>query len=764
MSYSAARRSIAALAAATLTTGAFATSALAWDDPAGAAIDQAKMGSIGIVDTDRTTNGTQGYTTVKAGVNNQAVGDVRFVFPSTWQAGDTLTFTLGAGAGTPTWSQLPKVNIDSTAYAANTHIHATSGSGAAGSVEDGMQEKYAGTGTPVAPQVTTSFSAGVVTVTFQNSSASNAKDAKFVGAINNAMINTGADVTGDVSVTMASTGGTSVVPTENKTFVATTVVPSRGTVDVVENQIIPDGNSQFIGDMTISGALNGEAPVVTISGGDSNFDTAATVKATAYDASGNALPNALTVDKTATTLTVNGIPASGAARVVITGAMVKTTAAEVTYTLDPDGTAADPSAVSTVLGSGDAALTQTDINRISGGKSFKAIPTVVSVNNRVGGSSRYDTAVSAASNKLNGDTPGVTKGESETVIIAAGEQYADALSAGYLAATQDASLILTQKGMLPEADKEFLHKYGARRVIVIGGEGAVSQNVVNELTAMNATDVVNANFANDSLPDAQATGANRTIKTLDTKIQVTRIGGATRFETNRLVNEYAKRNAPHPIGTRVNEYGAGAKATAIVVNGLSPWDALAAGPLVGDNATATNYPKPIILTSGNTLAKDALTQVKDFGIKHAIVVGGTTAIPASTISNMTTNGVTNTRLGGQSRWETAKAVGDFLMNSNVASGTNTTPGYGFTQANFYVANGGTVNGKVDPNKWADALALGPVAAKLGRVIVLSDSDKLSDPMSKFLTANKAVLETPIPVGGPDVVSDTLIKAAAQLVH
>ena len=187
-----------------------------------------------------------------------------------------------------------------------------------------------------------------------------------------------------------------------------------------------------------------------------------------------------------------------------------------------------------------------------------------------------------------------------------------------------------------------------------------------------------------------------------------------------------------------------AKRTALVANGMAPWDALSAGPLVGGSRQnkVDNAFVPIVLTDGNGLVDTAGRQMDTLDIAQAIMIGGTGAVAPKTAADLTARAVTSTRIGGADRWETASAIGDFAMRSDVGNATtNTAPGLAFAfgsapgatssaSMTALLANGGQPN---NATGWADALASGPYAAQARKLVGIT-------PQSFFIGETKALFQ------------------------
>lgn len=90
---------------------------------------------------------------------------------------------------------------------------------------------------------------------------------------------------------------------------------------------------------------------------------------------------------------------------------------------------------------------------------------------RVAGADRYATAAALAPDAA------------DTVWVATGEDWPDALAAGAAAARDDAPVLLVHGEAVPEATAERLDALAPERVVVAGGDAAVSDDVVTTLEA-----------------------------------------------------------------------------------------------------------------------------------------------------------------------------------------------------------------------------------------------------------------------------------------
>lgn len=127
---------------------------------------------------------------------------------------------------------------------------------------------------------------------------------------------------------------------------------------------------------------------------------------------------------------------------------------------------------------------------------------------RLAGKNRYDTAARLAELVVawdeSGDQP--VPVEPDTVYLASGETYADALAGGAAAAWEYAPLLLTQAETLPKETEEALRAGGYSTVKILGSSATVSEAVAARVASV--------------LPAAD----------------VVRYAGANRFETAAMMN------------------------------------------------------------------------------------------------------------------------------------------------------------------------------------------------------------------------------------
>jgi putative cell wall-binding protein len=109
---------------------------------------------------------------------------------------------------------------------------------------------------------------------------------------------------------------------------------------------------------------------------------------------------------------------------------------------------------------------------------------------RIAGRDRYETARLAYERYYNFEAkvPGLVDGL-RTAFLTSGVQFADAMTAGPVAARQTLPLLLTAPDSLPTATRTALAydgfgRYAIEQVVVVGGAGAVSDRVVRQLRGL----------------------------------------------------------------------------------------------------------------------------------------------------------------------------------------------------------------------------------------------------------------------------------------
>jgi putative cell wall-binding protein len=201
---------------------------------------------------------------------------------------------------------------------------------------------------------------------------------------------------------------------------------------------------------------------------------------------------------------------------------------------------------------------------------------------RIAGVDRYDTARQVATQA--GMTVGTYKND-KTAIVASGAAFPDALAGGALAYGKKLPLLLTTPTALSPAASEALTALQIKRVLLLGGEAAVSSAVQTAIAAK--------------------------------QITVERIGGANRFDTAARVADVAVS-------------GLAFKNTEVVVasgNGFA--DALAGATYVGKNTV------PVLLMGSVPAETRAFVKNHNGTISMITALGGTAVISDPDLAALT---------------------------------------------------------------------------------------------------------------------------------
>ena len=203
---------------------------------------------------------------------------------------------------------------------------------------------------------------------------------------------------------------------------------------------------------------------------------------------------------------------------------------------------------------------------------------------RLSGTDRYETSVAISKSAWV---------SADTVIIANGEGYADALAASSLSKMNGAPILLTKKDGMSTSTINEIKRLKASKAILVGGTGVVGGGVEKQLNAAG--------------------------------LSFTRLGGKDRYDTSKLVGE-----------------SLGVKNGIIIATGLDYPDALSIAPIAGSKSM------PILLSPKDSLNPNVADFIKGKDIPVSYLVGGT-GVLGSNIEKAVPKGK---RLGGLNRFET----------------------------------------------------------------------------------------------------------------
>ena len=214
------------------------------------------------------------------------------------------------------------------------------------------------------------------------------------------------------------------------------------------------------------------------------------------------------------------------------------------------------------------------------------------------------------------------------VVLATSESYWDALSANSLAGSLNAPVLLTKHGKLPEQTIAELKRLKTSKVVVCGGENAISNEVVAQLKALN--------------------------------IEVERVAGQMASDT---ANDIAKKLAKSD--------------TAVVTTSWGYEDALSAASFA--------YAKkaPIFLADYNTATLDAsnIQTMKDKGVKKVYIVGGTAVVSPEVEAQLSAAGIAVERVAGNTAYDTSAKLATKLISLGMsANNMAIATGWGYTDA------------------------------------------------------------------------------------
>lgn len=241
---------------------------------------------------------------------------------------------------------------------------------------------------------------------------------------------------------------------------------------------------------------------------------------------------------------------------------------------------------------------------VTSGKS--ALPPAPGLH-RIFGQNRYATAVAlSASTYPDG---------ADTVVIASGAAFPDGLAAAPLAVKLQAPLLLTPASRLNPGAAAEIRRLQPAQVIVVGGTGAVSATVVNELQALAKS--------------------------------VTRLGGANRYETAQKIAQFGWPEGSSDI---------------VVATGAQYADALSASPV----ASILDAPLVLVPTATGTGLVPAQTVLRGSGATTIHIAGGTGAVSNAVVSALVKSTAVNAvRYGGADRYETSA----LLIKAHFTTGT-----------------------------------------------------------------------------------------------
>lgn len=196
----------------------------------------------------------------------------------------------------------------------------------------------------------------------------------------------------------------------------------------------------------------------------------------------------------------------------------------------------------------------------------------------------------------------------DTAVVATGLDYPDAAAGAAVAAVEDAPMLLAATDHLPDSVPQTIARRDPERVLLLGGEAALSAQLAREVEGLPGS------------PD------------------VDRIAGPHRFATAESATAAAGGLADRDVA---------------VVDGGVYADALAAGSLAaGDPAT------PVVLASDEAVEADISPA------SRALLVGG--RLGPAVVDDAAAQVDTVRQLAGATRWDTSLQVADFTLTERVS--------------------------------------------------------------------------------------------------
>jgi putative cell wall-binding protein len=318
---------------------------------------------------------------------------------------------------------------------------------------------------------------------------------------------------------------------------------------------------------------------------------------------------------------------------------------------------------------------------------------------RISGADRYATAAAAVDMAF----PATTTPSVDTVVVASGENWPDALGGAALAGAVDGPMLLTAGKSLPAATAAELARLKPRRIFVLGGEKTVSAAVQTKLAAYAPV--------------------------------VTRLGGPDRFYTSALVARQAvaeaKVSTHTPPASRTVE-------TAFLATGLNFPDALAASPLSAKTS------RPILLTLKDTVPAPVATALRDMHIKNVVILGGPASVSPAVENSLKKAGYSVSRIAGPDRYTTAIAVANYGA---------TLPGMSWKRLG--VASG---------TAFADALSGGAAQGRGGSLLVLTLGNSLDPGVAATVAAHRADIGRARVFGGIVTITQKTRAALATVLR
>jgi len=233
---------------------------------------------------------------------------------------------------------------------------------------------------------------------------------------------------------------------------------------------------------------------------------------------------------------------------------------------------------------------------------------------RLSGDNRYETSVEVSEKNFK---------SADTVVLASGQNIADALVASSYADIEEAPILLTNKNSISDEVLDEIERLKADKVVIVGGQSSISSSVESRLKKED--------------------------------IKVTRIAGSDRFDTSDKLSQEVSRLSKK-------------SSQAILVNGYKNIDALSVSSL------ATKEELPILLNGRNALNMSVKNRLKQMNVNKVYIIGGNNSISSDVEKELKGMQISVVRLSGTDRYETSANIAKYAYKdfdeAIIASGEN----------------------------------------------------------------------------------------------
>lgn len=315
-----------------------------------------------------------------------------------------------------------------------------------------------------------------------------------------------------------------------------------------------------------------------------------------------------------------------------------------------------------------------------------------------------------------------TSTSADTVILASGTDFEDALSAGPLAVQEEAPILLTETHSVPQATQEEIKRLKAKKVIIMGGEEVVGKEVAKALTSL-------------GVEVERISGSSRFSTAMETADRVMEKSGVV--DKIVLVNGSGVTSAASPLVSAPKESDLSLllqEKAGLIKN--VPAEAKCSEGMLSVGSYASKKGIPILLTDSNKLPDETKAALIMFGTREVQIAGGYSEVSQRVEDELKALGITVKRISGSSQFGTsAEAAGKLFPDSREAVALNSS-----------VA--------------ADALAAIPLAAKKDAPVILVGQGKIPEEVSSYLASSG--IDSITVVGGDIEAGQAVKKQLADL--